>query len=79
MRVGDWKLVRFHREGAWELYNLGKDRTELHDLAASEPGRAQELAAQWNAWAKRTNVIPYPNETTGKKAGKKSGKGAEKK
>jgi arylsulfatase len=79
VRVGDWKLVRFHREGAWELYNLVKDRTELHDLAAIEPGRAQELAAQWNAWAKRTKVIPYPNETAGKKAGKKSGKGAEKK
>jgi arylsulfatase len=80
VRVGDWKLVRFHREGAWELYNLAKDRTELHDLAATEPARAQDLAAQWNAWAKRAKVMPYPTESAGgKKAGKKSGKGTEKK
>ena len=60
VRVGDWKLVRLGRKGAWELYNLKADRTELHDLAAKEPDRAAELLAKWNAWAKRTNVLPYP-------------------
>ncbi|HEY4415868.1 MAG TPA: arylsulfatase, partial [Verrucomicrobiae bacterium] len=33
---GDWKLVRPHGS-PWELYNLAKDRTELHNLAAQEP------------------------------------------
>jgi arylsulfatase A-like enzyme len=60
VRVGDWKLVRMGREGAWELYNLKADRTELRNLAAQEPNRAAELLAKWNAWAKRTNVLPYP-------------------
>ncbi len=60
VRVGDWKLVRMGRNGAWELYNLKADRTELHDLAAQEPNRAAELLAKWDAWAKRTNVLPYP-------------------
>ena len=48
------------RNGDWELYNLKADRTELHDLAAQEPNRAADLLAKWNAWAKRTNVLPYP-------------------
>ncbi|MDP3073048.1 MAG: arylsulfatase [Opitutaceae bacterium] len=66
VRVGDWKLVRFHRDGAWELYNLKADRTELHNLAAQEPARAQGLAEKWETWAVRAKVIPYPTVTTGK-------------
>jgi arylsulfatase A-like enzyme len=77
IRVGDWKLVRFGRNGPWELYNLKADRTELHDLAADEPERAKELAAKWDAWAERTNVKPYPTPAQGgAKKGKKKGKAA---
>ncbi len=42
----------------WELYDLEADRTELNDLAARMPERAKKLAAQWERWAKRTNVLP---------------------
>jgi arylsulfatase len=77
IRVGDWKLVRMGRNGAWELYNLKTDRTELHDLAATEPARAAELAAKWEAWATRTNVKPYPaDDGAAKKKGKKGKKNA---
>jgi arylsulfatase len=62
VRVGDWKLVRMGRGGAWELYNLKADRTELHDLAGQDLDRAADLLAKWNAWAKRTNVLPYPKD-----------------
>ena len=61
IRVGDWKLVRLGRDGAWELYNVKADRTELHNLAAREPALAKQLGAQWDAWAVRTSVVPYPN------------------
>jgi arylsulfatase A-like enzyme len=68
VRVGDWKLVRFGRTGAWELYDLKSDRTELHDLAKAQPARAAELAAKWEAWAERAHVKPYPSaEKKGKK------------
>ncbi len=67
-RVGDWKLVRLGRGGPWELYNLAADRTELHDLAAAKPELAQELAQNWNAWAERTHVKPYPKDDAKKKA-----------
>ena len=62
VRVGDWKLVRKGGKGAWELYDLRTDRTELHDLAAAQPDKAKALAAQWGAWARRAQVIPGPRQ-----------------
>ncbi|HEV7868017.1 MAG TPA: arylsulfatase [Chthoniobacteraceae bacterium] len=60
VRVADWKLVRAGRNAAWELYDLSKDRTELHDLVSEQPDKAKELAAKWEAWAARAQVKPYP-------------------
>jgi arylsulfatase len=69
VRAGDWKLVRQGREGSWELYDLAKDRTEQTDLAAIQPDQIKTLAAQWEAWAVRANVKPYPESSTGKAHG----------
>lgn len=74
VRVGDWKLVRFGRGGAWELYNLKTDRTELHNLAASDPARAAELKAKWDAWAQRAHVTPEPGTDGGQAKAKKKKK-----
>ena len=60
VRAGDWKLVRLGRNGPWELYDLKADRTEQHDLAASQPERVRELSAKWEDWARRAQVMPYP-------------------
>jgi arylsulfatase A-like enzyme len=65
VRMGDRKLVRKGRVGAWELYDMNADRTEMHDLAAKQPERTQQLTALWTAWAKRAQVLPAPG--TGKK------------
>ena len=59
IRVGDWKLVAKGPAGKWELYDMAKDRTELHDLAAKEPERVSELRSKWETWAKRANVLPW--------------------
>ncbi|MGB8166466.1 MAG: hypothetical protein WCF18_03175 [Chthoniobacteraceae bacterium] len=48
------------------------DRTELHDLAATQTEKAKELAAKWDAWALRAQVLPYPAEGKKKGAGKKN-------
>jgi arylsulfatase A-like enzyme len=56
VRIGDWKLVRRH-PGPWELYDMTADRTELHDVAAAHPGRVADMAAQYEAWAKRCGVL----------------------
>ena len=58
VRYGNWKLVsRFPDK--WELYNLEADRTELRNLAESEPARVKEMAAMYDAWAARCNVLPW--------------------
>jgi len=57
VREGDWKLVA--KEGQpWELYNIANDRIESHNLAAAEPSRTSDLAAKWDAYAARANVLP---------------------
>jgi arylsulfatase A-like enzyme len=50
IRVGDYKLVAA-ADQAWELYDLSRDRSEMHNLAASQPDKVRELAARWQAMA----------------------------
>lgn len=71
IREGRWKLVSL-ADAPWELYDMDSDRLELKDLAAAQPGRVQELAAKWELWAKRTNVMPRPSPPAG--GAKRTGK-----
>jgi arylsulfatase len=57
VRIGRWKLVRKY-PGPWELYDMEADRTELNDLAAQQPERVRDMAAQYDAWAQRCGVLP---------------------
>ncbi len=58
MRLGDEKLVAAFK-GAWELYDLKRDRTEVHNLAAQRPDRVKELAERWQKWAGQVGVVPW--------------------
>ena len=72
VRVGNWKLVakaphspgtfspHLAGTGAWELYDMELDRTEMHDLAAKMPDKMKELREKWEAYATRTHVLPWP-------------------
>ena len=64
VRVGEWKLVAQRPGGGkpvnWELYNIEADRSEMHNLAAEQPDRVQQLSTMWDAYAKRANVMPTP-------------------
>jgi arylsulfatase len=57
IRAGKWKLVAKENQ-PWELYDIEADRTELNNLATKMPDKVKELAAQWDAWAARANVLP---------------------
>lgn len=57
VRQGKWKLVA-KADQPWELYDMEKDRTEMHDLATKYPRKVKEMAAQWDAWAARSDVMP---------------------
>jgi arylsulfatase len=58
VRMGDWKLVAKGIDGPWELYDMRTDRTELNDLSKRLPERVQEMAAMWQEYAERANVLP---------------------
>jgi len=59
VRRGQWKIVSKH-PGAWELYDLQADRTELADKSADQPAIAAELKAAYQAWADACGVQPWP-------------------
>lgn len=58
IRQGEWKLVANQKE-PWELYNLADDRTELKELAHSDPARVRKLESAWREWADRCGVVPF--------------------
>jgi len=70
IRQGDWKLHLFHEEWqldggrarldsnhAVELYHLGDDIGERHDLAATQPAKRDALLADLLAWIKSTDAL----------------------
>ncbi len=65
IRVGKWKLVGsgvLTDDGPdiskWELYNMDEDRSELNNLAKSNPEMVQKLHDKYMAYCKRADVIP---------------------
>jgi arylsulfatase A-like enzyme len=59
VRSGKWKLVAFHDE-PWELYDMVADRSELDNLVDQHPEKAEALLAQYQLWARRCGVQPWP-------------------
>ncbi len=47
IRAGNMKLVAAGEKAAWQLYDVSKDRGELHDLAATQPDKVKELSTMW--------------------------------
>ena len=62
-REGRWKLVsRF--PNAWELYDMAQDRTEENDLSDQYPDRVRKMASDYELWARRVGVQPWPMPQT---------------
>jgi len=70
IRKGKWKLVSefpgtwksfypYPKKGAWELYDMENDRTELNDLADRRPELVKELSALYDRWAAASMVVPW--------------------
>jgi arylsulfatase A-like enzyme len=57
VREGKWKLVAKENQ-PWELYDMEADRTELRNLADTQPAKVRDLAAKWDAYAARCQVLP---------------------
>lgn len=63
VRDGKWKLVSAF-PNTWELYDMDADRTELHNLADTQPEQVFRLAAAYRVWAKRVGAQPWPMPQT---------------
>ena len=44
---------------------MSTDRTETRDLAAAHPDIAARMTQQWNDWAAKSFVDPWPNKVDG--------------
>jgi arylsulfatase A-like enzyme len=61
IRAGDYRLVEFFEDGRRELYNLARDPSEKHDLAATEPELRDRLHQQLVAWRNDVDAqLPTP-------------------
>ena len=68
IRRGQWKLVTDNDRSepiAWELYDLTHDRSETNNVADQHPQLVAELSAEWNRFAARANVKPFPETRNG--------------
>ncbi|UCD61323.1 MAG: arylsulfatase [Flavobacteriaceae bacterium] len=75
VRMGKWKLIsKANKKNTyiwdktaeielkdWELFDMEKDRTEMHDLAAAHPDLVNKMAQMWLEWGKRTGIVPRPS------------------
>lgn len=55
----DWNAP--FEDDRWELYDLGSDPTEVHDLAAERPDVLEDLVARWWEAARANDVLPLEN------------------
>ncbi len=62
VRLGRYKLVQKWEPDItdnWELYDMEKDRTEMHDLSAEMREKTQEMIVLYDDWARKNNVLPW--------------------
>ena len=57
-----WKIIKPGRKADWELYDLNTDRSEKHNVADSHPERVDRMVKEYEAWANRCMVEPYPGQ-----------------
>lgn len=54
--ANQWKLLEWYEDGRVELYHLGKDPGEKHNLAEALPEKKTELLALLHEWQARTKA-----------------------
>jgi arylsulfatase A-like enzyme len=71
IRLGDWKLIYYHTNQNFELFNLKNDLGEKKNLADENPGKVKELANELSKYLQSRNapmprlkksgaMVPYP-------------------
>lgn len=57
VRMGDWKLIEYHEDGRFELYNLIEDIGEANDLASAHPDKVKSMQEVMAKLKKETGAI----------------------
>lgn len=57
VRDGDWKLIYYHEDGRYELYNLTSDLGEQTDLASTNVAVRDELIKKLNSFLEDTQAV----------------------
>lgn len=60
VRVGHWKALFLpppRGPGQWELYDLSKDKGEIHDLAPSNPAKLAEMVAHYETYFQESGLF----------------------
>jgi len=56
VRHGKWKIVFKQHGEAWELYDIEVDRSELNNLADTQPEILEQLKQKYAIWSKEVGV-----------------------
>jgi len=68
IRKGDWKLIYYHNDEHFELFNLKKDIGEHNNLALSNPKKVKELAKILTDYLIEVKAQMPVHRNTGKRA-----------
>lgn len=53
---GDWKLIYYHEDERYELYNITEDIGEQRDLVSAQSARARAMSARLRQWLDSTGA-----------------------
>jgi arylsulfatase A-like enzyme len=53
---GDWKLIYYHEDNHYELYNITNDIGEQENLVITQPVRGKAMQAKLRQWLSTTNA-----------------------
>ncbi len=59
VRRGKFKALWAREIGKWALYDIEKDRNEMHDLSELYPELLKSMTDKWETWARDAKVYPY--------------------
>lgn len=66
IRKGDWKLIYYHADQHYELFNLADDLSETRNRAGQQPERVAELAGELGRYLQSVGAQMPTDKRTGK-------------
>ncbi len=65
VRLGDWKMIYYHRDQHFELFDLAHDISETQNLATDHPEKLKELAANLTTYLQSVDAQMPVDLSTG--------------